>query len=377
MFDFIIRQACLSDGQLTDIAVQDGKIAEVGNISGRAVREYPLGGRFRLSAGWIDSHVHCYPSSPVYHDEPDKVGIEGGVTTVIDAGSTGADDIADFYQLTRSAHTNVYALLNIARCGIARQDELSRLSMIDRAAVKQAVRQFPEFIKGLKARMSHSVVGENGITPLLIARQMQQDNDHLPLMVHVGNSPPDLCEIADLLQQGDILTHCYNGKPNQILTPGGELKVQVQQALQRGVRLDSGHGTASFNFTVAQTAIAQGILPDTISSDIYCRNRLHGPVHSLAHVMSKFLNLGMTLPQVIDCVTNHPARLLQLEGKGQLTVGSAADLTIFNIQTCSGPFMDSEGQTFQGKHQIVPLAAVTGGRWFITDEGRKHHVFGL
>ena len=92
--------------------------------------------------------------------------------------------------------------------------------------------------------------------------------------------------------------------------------------------------------------------------------------------MSKFLNLGMTLPQVIDCVTNHPARLLQLEGKGQLTVGSAADLTIFNIQTCSGPFMDSEGQTFQGKHQIVPLAAVPGRRWSLTVEGRKQPAVG-
>ncbi|MEJ5174734.1 amidohydrolase/deacetylase family metallohydrolase, partial [Erwinia sp. MYb416] len=112
MFDLIIRRGRLSDGTLSDVAINDGKIAAVGLVAGPAKREWDLAGRYWLSAGWIDSHVHCYPKSPIYHDEADRIGVDTGVTTVVDAGSTGADDIDDFYQLTRSASTRVYALLN-------------------------------------------------------------------------------------------------------------------------------------------------------------------------------------------------------------------------------------------------------------------------
>ncbi|MEI2266019.1 amidohydrolase/deacetylase family metallohydrolase [Erwinia sp. CGal63] len=377
MYDFIIRRARMADGGLTDIAVRDGKIAALGEVSGEAAREYDLAARFYLSAGWIDSHVHCYPKSPIYHDEADRIGVATGVTTVVDAGSTGADDIDDFYQLTRDASTQVYALLNIARTGIVTQNELADMTQIDRVGVRDAVQRLPGFILGIKARISSSVVGKNGVRPLLEAKAIQQENNNLPLMVHIGNNPPDLDEIADLLGSGDIITHCYNGKPNRILTPAGELRASVHRALQRGVRLDVGHGTASFSFEVARAAIAQGILPHTISSDIYCRNRLNGPVRSLAHVMSKFFNVGMTLAQIIDCVTVHAAEGLRLRHKGRLEVGYDADLTIFDVQESACVFTDSEGESVTGEKQLLPLAAVVGGEWLITEEGKKHHGFDL
>jgi dihydroorotase len=125
------------------------------------------------------------------------------------------------------------------------------MANIDADAVKQAVKRHPDFIVGLKARMSSSVVGENGITPLERAKAIQQENGDLPLMVHIGNNPPNLDEIAELLSSGDIITHCYNGKPNRILTPSGELRASIIRPA-RGVRLDVGHGTASFSFEVAK-----------------------------------------------------------------------------------------------------------------------------
>ena len=332
MFDLLLRRARLVDDTLTDIAIQDGKIAALGEISAPSRKTIDLQGNSYVSAGWIDSHVHCYPNSPIYHDEPDSVGIATGVTTVIDAGSTGADDVDDFYQLTRKAVTEVYALLNISRVGLIAQNELANMANIDAEAVKQAVQRHPDFIVGLKARMSSSVVGENGITPLARAKTIQQENGDLPLMVHIGNNPPNLDEIAELLSRGDIITHCYNGKPNRILNPAGELRSSITRALHRGVRLDVGHGTASFSFEVARRAIALGILPHTISSDIYCRNRIDGPVRSLALVMSKFLAIGMTLPQVIDCVTVSAAEGLRLSRKGRLEVGFDADLTLFRLE---------------------------------------------
>jgi dihydroorotase len=369
MYDLIIRAARLCDEQVVDIALQDGRIAAVGNVQGKARRERDLAGRYYVSAGWIDSHVHCYPKSPIYHDEADAIGVAHGVTTVVDAGSTGEEHIDDFYRLTRAAQTQVYALINIARTGIVTQNELADMTQIDGEAVQQAVARLPDFIVGLKARISSSVVGQNGVQPLIKANAIQQENGGLPLMVHIGNNPPNLDQIADLLTTGDIITHCFNGKPNRILTPQGELKAAVRHAIARGVKLDVGHGSASFSFEVARVAIAQGILPDTISSDIYCRNRLAGPVHNLAHVMSKFFSVGMTLPQVIDCVTVNAAAGLRLLRKGQLKVGYDADLTVFSVKEEARPFIDSEGEEVTGEKHLVPLAAVVAGSWIATEEG--------
>jgi dihydroorotase len=374
MYDLIIRGARLSDEQVVDIALQDGRIAAIGKVQGNAQHERDLAGRYYLSAGWIDSHVHCYPKSPIYHDEADAIGVAHGVTTVVDAGSTGAEHIDDFYRLTRAAQTQVYALINIARTGIVTQNELADMTQIDGEAVQQAVARLPDFIVGLKARISSSVVGENGVQPLIKAKAIQQETGGLPLMVHIGNNPPNLDQIADLLTTGDIITHCFNGKPNRILTPQGELKAAVKQAIARGVKLDVGHGSASFSFEVARAAIAQGILPDTISSDIYCRNRLAGPVHNLAHVMSKFFSVGMTLPQVIDCVTVKAAAGLRLQRKGQLKVGYDADLTVFSVKEETRPFIDSEGEQVAGEKHLVPLAAVVAGTWIATEEGIAHDL---
>lgn len=375
MFDLLLRHARLVDDTVSDIALKDGKIAALGDVDSPAAKTIDLRGECYVSAGWIDSHVHCYPKSPIYHDQPDSVGIATGVTTVVDAGSTGADDIDDFYTLTREAITDVYALLNISRVGLIAQNELANMANIDADAVRQAVNRYPDFIVGLKARMSSSVVGENGITPLEHAKVMQAENGDLPLMVHIGNNPPDLDEIAERLAAGDIITHCYNGKPNRILTPEGELRASVSQALARGVRLDVGHGTASLSFAVAKRAISLGILPHTISSDIYCRNRISGPVYSLANVMSKFLAIGMSLPQVIDCVTANAADGLRLKNKGRLQVGQDADLTLFMLKRQPAVLVDAENDSLQADQLLVPLAAIRAGKGYMTEQGSAEHVF--
>lgn len=375
MFDLLLRRARLVDDTVSDIALKDGKIAALGDVNGTALKTIELGGECYVSAGWIDSHVHCYPKSPIYHDQPDSVGIATGVTTVVDAGSTGADDIDDFYTLTREAATEVYALLNISRVGLIAQNELANMANIDADAVREAVKRHPDFIVGLKARMSSSVVGENGITPLDRAKAMQAQNGDLPLMVHIGNNPPDLDEIAERLSAGDIITHCYNGKPNRILTPQGELRASVTRAISRGVRLDVGHGTAILSFAVAKRAIELGILPHTISSDIYCRNRISGPVHSLANVMSKFLAIGMSLPQVIECVTANAADGLRLKQKGRLQIGLDADLTLFTLKRQPTVLVDAENDSLQAEQLLVPLAAIRAGKGYMTEQGSAEHAF--
>ncbi|MFM5868355.1 amidohydrolase/deacetylase family metallohydrolase [Aeromonas caviae] len=377
MYDTIIRAGRLGNGQLVDVAIKHGKIAALGSLpeSTEAKQTLTLGGQVHVSAGWIDGHTHCYPASPLYHDEPDKVGVASGVTTVIDAGSTGADDVDDFQRLAAGCKTRVHALLNISRIGLLRQNELADPADIDPALAQAAIRRHPGFIVGIKARMSGSVVGESGLQPLRMAKQIQQANGNLPLMVHVGNTPPDLDEIVALLGEGDLLTHCFNGKPNRILTPAGELRQAVREAMRRGLLLDIGHGGASFSFEVAELAIAQGILPHTISSDIYCKNRIKGPVYSLAHVMSKFFAIGMTLEQVLACVTHQAADALRLPGKGRLEVGADADITLFEVSCGPTLFTDTEAGTRNGDRQLLPLAALVGGELVLTHYGKSHHAF--
>ncbi|WP_415870556.1 amidohydrolase/deacetylase family metallohydrolase [Aeromonas caviae] len=377
MYDTIIRAGRLGNGQLVDVAIKHGKIAALGSLpeSTEAKQTLTLDGQVHVSAGWIDGHTHCYPASPLYHDEPDKVGVESGVTTVIDAGSTGADDVDDFQRLATGCKTRVHALLNISRIGLLRQNELADPADIDPALAQAAIRRHPGFIVGIKARMSGSVVGESGLQPLRMAKQIQQANGNLPLMVHVGNTPPDLDEIVALLGEGDLLTHCFNGKPNRILTPAGELRQAVREAMRRGLLLDIGHGGASFSFEVAELAIAQGILPHTISSDIYCKNRIKGPVYSLAHVMSKFFAIGMTLEQVLACVTHQAADALRLPGKGRLEVGADADITLFEVSCGPTLFTDTEAGTRNGDRQLLPLAALVGGELVLTHYGKSHHAF--
>ncbi|MGU3415660.1 amidohydrolase/deacetylase family metallohydrolase [Enterobacteriaceae bacterium C34A] len=377
MFDLLLKGARLVDDTVTDIAIKDGKIAALGDLNGEATKVVSLNGEHYVSAGWIDLHVHCYPKSPIYNDEPDSVGVATGVTTVIDAGSTGADDVDTFYDITRKCGTDVYALLNISRVGLIAQNELANMANIDAEAAASAIKRHPDFIVGLKARMSSSVVGENGITPLEKAKEIQKANGDLPLMVHIGNNPPNLDEITELLTSGDIITHCYNGKPNRILTPSGELRASVSGALKRGIKLDVGHGTASFSFDVAKQAIAMGILPHTISSDIYCRNRINGPVHSLARVMAKFLAIGMSLPQVIDCVTSNAAEAIRLKRKGRLAVGFDADLTIFTLKHQPLTLVDAENNALDVDQDLVPLAAIRAGKGYMTEQGSAEHAFDL
>lgn len=376
MYDILIKNALQANGGSIDIALNGNKIAAIGDLSSSTAQQVlNLNNEVFVSAGWIDGHTHCYPKSPIYYDQPDSIGVAGGVTTVIDAGSTGADDIDDFASLAEQCTTHVHALLNISKIGLLRQNELADTDDINLDMVKNVLLRHPEFIVGLKVRMSGSVVGSNGIVPLQLAKTLQYECGSLPLMVHVGNAPPSLDDIVDLLGKGDVLTHCFNGKPNRILDQHGYLKLSVKQAMARGMKLDIGQGSASFSFEVAEQAMAQGIVPDTISSDIYCKNRCNGPVYGLAHLMSMFFTLGLTHEEIVERVTRKVAESLCLKGKGYLLPQYDADLTLYSF--CNEPmqYIDAHGEYRTGHQQFIPLATVIDGKLMLTEKGQNHHVF--
>ncbi|MDO7830404.1 amidohydrolase/deacetylase family metallohydrolase [Providencia rettgeri] len=379
MYTLIIKQAKRIDGAIIDILIKDGKIDAAGPElanNQQADKVIDLKGKCYVSAGWIDSHAHCFVESPIYFDDPDLAGAAGGVTSLVDAGSVGADDVDKFYQLTQKSKTNVFSLLNISRIGIIAQNELSDMNNINETCFQEAIERHNGFIVGMKARMSKSVVGENGITPLIKAKEMQKKH-HLPLMVHIGNNPPNIDEVADLLTRGDIITHCFNGKPNKILGDDGYLKPSIARALARGVILDVGHGGESFSFKVAEQAMRIGTYPDIISSDIYHRNRVNGPVYSLAFVMTKFLCMGFSAEQVLRCVTEKAADLLSLPAKGYLKPGFDADITLFDLKEEPTELTDAEGEHRIGTHRFVPIAAIVGGKHIIHAEGESEHAINL
>ncbi|WP_309119931.1 amidohydrolase/deacetylase family metallohydrolase [Paenibacillus sp.] len=349
------------DERVVDIAIEDGRIAAVtapGTVRGGAPAFDGTG--LYVSSGWIDLHAHAFPEFDPYGDELDEIGVRQGVTTVVDAGSCGADRIAELAASGRRARTKLLAFLNVSRIGLARIDELSDLAWIDEAAAIEAVRRHPDFVVGLKARISRSVVGDNGIAPLRLARTLS-DATRLPLMVHIGSGPPAIGDILPLLRQGDILTHYLHGKPNNLFDALAGPLPALRAAIERGVRLDVGHGTASFSFAVAEAALRHGIAPDTISSDIYRGNRIHGPVYSLANVMTKFLALGYPLADVVAAVTSRAAASLGRPELGRIRKGDAAMLTLFEVKREPIALYDSEGAVRMSERRIEPKGVVIHG----------------
>lgn len=364
MVDLYVQNGRSVTGQPLEITITAGKITAVGErlSAVTAKRVLDVHGAY-VSAGWIDDHVHCYEQLTLYYDDPDEDGVKTGVTTVIDAGSTGADNITDFYERTRQKRTNVYALINISKTGILAQDELGDMDRVQWEPFEQAVDAYPDFIVGIKARESHSVVVDNGVKPLMKAKEYQRRIErNLPVMVHVGANPPELQDVLALMTADDVLTHAYNGKPNGILAADGTLKPFVRAAYDRGVIFDVGHGTDSFNFKTAEAAFSAGLIPQSISTDIYHRNRENGPVYDMATTLDKLLLLGFDLPTVIRMVTAAPADNFNLANKGTLDVGADGDLTIFRVANESKTLTDSNGNQRQTETVIKPCCAVVGGQ---------------
>lgn len=364
MLDLVIKKARLIDGGQFDIGIKDGKIVEIAeSIQGDGSETLSLSEGQYVSAGWIDDHVHCFEEMNLYYDYPDSIGVEKGVTTVIDAGTTGAENIGRFHELAEAAKTNVYALVNISKFGIVEQDELADLTKVQSALVKKALTEYPEFILGIKARMSKTVIGDNGIKPLEMAKTIQKENNGLPLMVHIGSNPPELEDILALMEKGDVLTHCFNGKPNGILDQQtDQIKDFVWDAYGRGVIFDIGHGTDSFNFHVAERALAEGLKCQTISTDIYIRNRTNGPVYDMATTLEKLRQVGYSWEEIIEKITVAPAENFRLTTKGQVKVGFDADFTIFEISEGEKVLTDSNGNQQTATELITPVKTIIGGK---------------
>ncbi|MDY0405238.1 amidohydrolase/deacetylase family metallohydrolase [Virgibacillus sp. 179-BFC.A HS] len=360
---FILQNVMMTDGTVVDIVVENKKIIDIappGMGVGDQIIDFKK--KVYVSSGWIDMHVHAFPEFDPYGDDIDEIGYKLGVTTIVDAGSTGADRIHDLVSNSKKAKTNVFAFLNISRIGLKQVDELTNLSWLNEEKLLKAAAANEDFIVGLKARISASVVGSNGVEPLKIARKFSKETG-LPLMVHIGSAPPNINDVLDLLEKNDIITHFLNGKPNNLFDESGKPLPKLLKAIERGVHLDVGHGNASFSFKIAEQAKANGIHFNTISTDIYRKNRLEGPVYSMASVLTKFLHLGYSLQEIIDAVTVDAAKWLKKPELGRISTGDIANLTLFSVEDESVVLRDSEGEERNADQAIHVKGVVINGEY--------------
>lgn len=317
-----------------------------------------------VSPGWADLHAHVYDGFTSLGVPPDAAGLRRGVHLVADAGSAGEATIDGFARyLVPSARTGLRAWLNIGSHGLVHLREVSDLAWIDADRALAAIARHPGLVCGVKVRSSGAVVGGAGVQPLELARLVAREAG-LPLMVHIGEAPPLIGDVLDRLGEGDVVTHCFHGKVGGPWRADGTPSAPLRRALERGVRLDVGHGRASFSFQVAERAIASGWRPGSISTDLHARN-IGGPVHDLATTMTKLLGCGMDLGQVIAAVTAHPRRVLACDEPWLGEGGLIRHATVFRVAGSAPdrrPYTDAHGTVREFARHVIPLATIVNGR---------------
>ena len=348
----------------SDIAVRDGRIVTVEpkidrDLAGRIV---DASGQL-VTPGLIDLHVHVYPGVSHYGIDPDTYVLPSGVTTALDAGSAGASTFEGLRRYVIDvSNTRLFALPNISGMGMVSQDvgELLDIRWADPKAAIRMCEKHRDIILGVKLRMTRELAGDNGLQALANAREAA-DAVGLPVMVHPQDAHCALDDILNELRDGDIVTHCFHGMRGGILDRDGRVLDSVRHAIDRGVRLDLGHGQGSFDFRVAEQALAQEVIPHTISSDLHAHN-VDGPVFDLASTISKFMLLGLDLSDAIHRCTSVPAEFLGMAGRiGTLVAGAHADVAIFDEENGTHRFEDAHGQARIGEHRLVPRIVIKGG----------------
>jgi len=378
-FDLVIKNADVLDPSQSlrgrrDIGIRYGSIeaVEADIPAARALRVLDAGGNL-VTPGLVDLHCHVYPYGSAIGIPADELVPHQCSTTCVSAGDAGANNFAAFRRyIVAQTRTRLYAFVHIANMGLA-PFPVAELYNIDFAQVDlaaKAVAENADMVLGVKVRMSENVIAKHGLEPLKRAiAACEGAGTGGKIMCHIGGVETRelMAQILDTLRPGDILTHAYSGAPNlggafTNIVQEGRLLPAALAAKQRGVIFDVGHGGGSFDFTVAEPAIAQGCLPDTISSDIHVFSGNSPGMPYLTWVMSKFMALGFTLEQVVAMATINPAKVINRAPKlGTLQIGAPADVAIIELVEGDVSFVDTRNNARTGRAYLKPVQTVTAG----------------
>ena len=351
---------------VSDVAIKDGRIAAVQkDIPAAQARKVVNVSGLYVTPGLIDLHAHVFAGSDGKglaggHTSifPDDFALRTGVTTVVDAGSSGRRNFADFKRtVVDRARTRVLVFLNIGGVGMPGDAHEQNVEDMDAKAAAELALANPDTIVGIKVahyRGPDWTPVERGVEAGTIAK--------IPVMVDFGEFRPER-PFQDLvlkkLRPGDIYTHAYYA-PVPMLDDKGHLMPYLLEARKRGIIFDVGHGGAAFEFRQAVPAVKQGFLPDSISTDIHSGSINSGMKDQL-NVMSKFLNMGMSLDDVIYRSTWNPARIIHREELGHLSVGALADIAVLRLDKGTYGFVDSFGAGMDGTQLLRGELTVASG----------------
>jgi len=368
-YDLIIRRARVIDpaqgiDRVADIAVQEGKVVGIGDYSDDGGAEIIDATDCVASPGWIDLHAHVFAGGNAIGLHPDNdAGVATGVTTVVDAGTSGAEDWGVFREsVLEVATTRVLAFVNVSLKRVDGPKHGQWSNFAQGKTIPLAEKEAEAgYCMGIKVLASQTHCGNLGITPVKLARQAARLSG-TGLMVHIGNAPPVIEDVLDLLEEGDIVTHCWHGKYGGLLGRDRKPLPATLAAVDRGVKFDQGHGSASFAFETGRRALDSGLPLHAISTDLH-RGCVNGPVYDMGTTMAKWLHLGLDLPEVIRLSTSSPAQLIHREDTlGSLAPGRTADITVFGVREGEFEFSDAERQVEKARRNLEVLYTVRAGQ---------------
>jgi dihydroorotase len=368
-FDLLIKGGHVIDpatgvDKPADVAVRSGRIAGVDqNIPADSAATVIDAHNHFVTPGLIDLHTHVYWGVTFWGVRADPIASRSGVTTFVDAGSAGAYTLPGFREfIAKPANARIYSLMNISVLGlVAHVHELEQIDHCDTALFLKLAHLYRDIVVGVKVRMERRTIGNNGLEPLRRAR-LVADDCGFPVMVHVAESPPGLDEVIGLMKPGDILTHCFTGQSMKIVDEKGRLLDYVKRAWDQGVVMDVGHGRGSFSYATAEALASGGIWPDVISTDLH-QFSVSGPMFDLPTCLSKFLNLGMPLHQVIRSVTQRPAEVLRLQQEiGSLASDRRADIALLRLEEGHYSYHDNFGSSREGRQILRSTLTIVDGR---------------
>jgi dihydroorotase len=371
-YDLLLRGGLVIDPKnelhaVRDVAIAAGRVAAVQpHIDPALARKVVDVKGHAVTPGLIDIHTHVYAGTgernsyagdnSVY---PDGFAFRSCVTTVADAGSSGWRNFEDFKtKVIDRAKTRVFAFLNIVGGGMRGGRREQDVEDMQAAPTAEMAKKYPDIVVGIKT--AH--FGGPGWTA--VDRAVEAGNTAgLPVMVDFGRARPErpLCQLlGEKLRPGDIYTHVHSGLRNE-QDQAGHVSQALWQGRKRGIYMDVGHGGSSFYWKVAIPALKEGLVPDSLSTDLHTASANAG-MKDLPNVMSKFLALGLTPVEVVRRVTINPAQEIHHGEIGHLSPGAPADVAVLRIERGKFGFVDSGGQRLEGNRRFTCELTVRAGR---------------
>lgn len=371
-YDLLLKGGHVIDAKngisaVRDVAIAGGRIAAVAeNIPASAARRTVDVSTLYVTPGLVDMHVHVFAATMdrEYTGEfgvrPDGFTFRSGVTTVVDAGSSGWRNFEDFKRLVIDRmQTRIFAMLNIVGHGMGgRNDVEQNVEDMDPEKTAEMARRYKDVVVGIK--IAHYAGPDWGPVEKAVRAGTLAN---IPVMVDFATFRPERPFqelVLKKLRPGDIYTHTYLSVV-PMLDSEGRLLPYLLAARRRGVIFDVGHGGGSFSFRQAIPAVKQGFMADSISTDLHV-DSMNAGMKDMLNLMSKFLNMGVPLDDVVARATWNPAREIHREQYGNLSVGAVADVAVLRLVEGHFGFVDSERRRMSGTRKLICELTLKGGK---------------